>query len=293
MNAEASAGGTSLRVGLVQMCSSRNAEENVAEAVRGIREAAGKGATYVQTPEFTTLMEMSSKRLFAETRPEENDEVIARFKGVARELGIHVHIGSMGVLVAPDKIANRSLLIAPDGETVGRYDKIHMFDAALGGTDNFRESKNFRPGTQAVVADMGGTAVGMTVCYDVRFPQLYRALAKAGASIIAVPSAFTQQTGDAHWHTLLRARAIETGAFVLAAAQTGHHECGRDTYGHSLVISPWGEVVADGGVQTSVIVCDVQLSEVAAARRRMPSLEHDRPFEVSVGASDSGTGRPV
>jgi deaminated glutathione amidase len=290
MSEATTASGESMRVGLVQMCSSRNAEENVAEALRGVREAAAKGATYVQTPEFTTLMEMSSKRLFGETRPEENDPAIARFKSLARELGIHLHIGSLGVLVAADKIANRSLLIAPDGEIAGRYDKIHMFDAALGGTDNFRESKNFRPGTQAVVASMGGTTIGLTVCYDVRFPHLYRALAKAGASMIAVPSAFTQQTGDAHWHTLLKARAIETGTYVVAAAQAGHHECGRDTYGHSVVISPWGEVVADGGVQTSVIVCDVQFSEVVAARRRMPSLEHDRPFDVVV-TPPAGGGR--
>lgn len=282
---------TRLRIGLVQMCSSRSVDGNVADATRGIREAAAKGASYVQTPEFTVLMEMSSKRLFAETKPEENNPAIAHFKTLARDLGITVHIGSMGVLVAPDRIANRSYLVAPDGRMVS-YDKIHMFDAALGGTDNFRESKNFQPGTRAVVAAMdGGTGdgaadgsgarLGLTVCYDLRFPGLYRAVAQAGAGVIAVPSAFTRQTGDAHWHALLKARAIETGAFVLAAAQTGSHECGRETYGHSLVVSPWGEVVADGGVQPSVIVCDIDLGEVVAARRRMPSLEHDRPFEVS------------
>ena len=281
---------TKLRIGLVQMCSSRSVDGNVADATRGIREAAARGAAYVQTPEFTVLMEMSSKRLFAETRPEENNPAIAHFKSLARDLGISVHIGSMGVLVAPDRIANRSYLFAPDGR-MASYDKIHMFDAALGGTDNFRESKNFQPGSKAVVTALespggseggsGGGKLGLTVCYDLRFPGLYRAVAQAGAGIIAVPSAFTRQTGDAHWHTLLKARAIETGAFVIAAAQTGSHECGRETYGHSLVVSPWGEVLVDGGVQPSVVVSDIDLSEVAAARRRMPSLEHDRPFEVS------------
>ena len=271
---------TKLRIGLVQMCSSRSVDGNVADATAGIREAAGKGATYVQTPEFTVLMEMSSKRLFAETKPEANNAAIAHFASLARDLGITVHIGSMGVLVAPDKIANRSYLLAPDGRRTS-YDKVHMFDAALGGGDNFRESKNFAAGTRAVVADTAaGARLGLSVCYDLRFPGLYRALAKAGAGLIAVPSAFTRQTGDAHWHTLLKARAIECGAFVLAAGQTGHHECGRETYGHSLVVSPWGEVVADGGVQPGVIVTDIDVAEVAAVRGRMPSLEHDRPFEV-------------
>lgn len=273
-------GGRLLRIGLVQMCSSRTIDENVEAATRGIREAAERGARYVQTPEFTTLMEMQSKRLFAETKPEENNPVIAHFRGLARDLGIHVHIGSMGVLVAPDKIANRSYLFAPDGRTTARYDKIHMFDAALGGRDNFRESKNFAAGQAGVVAHMGLATVGLTVCYDIRFPGLYRGLAKAGAGILAVPSAFTQQTGAVHWHTLLKARAIETGSWVLAAAQTGTHECARETYGHSLVVTPWGEVAADGGVDPGVIVTDIDLDEVDAARRRMPSLEHDRPFDI-------------
>jgi deaminated glutathione amidase len=280
-----------LRVGLVQMCSSRSEEANVADATRAIREAAGRGATYVQTPEFTTLMEMQSKRLFAETKPEENNAVLAHFASLARELAIHVHIGSMGVLVAPDKIANRSYLFAPDGAIAGRYDKIHMFDAALGGRDNFRESKNFAAGNAAVVARLGGSSLGMTVCYDLRFPGLYRALAQAGAGIIAIPSAFTRQTGEAHWHALMKARAIETGAWVLAAAQTGDHECGRQTYGHSLVVSPWGDVVADGGIQTSVIITDIELGAVDSTRARMPSLEHDRAFDVVRASTGPAEGR--
>lgn len=269
-----------LRIGLVQMCSTRAIDENVAAATQGIREAAGRGATYIQTPEFTTLMEMQSKRLFAETKPEENNAVLAHFSGLARELGVHVHIGSMSVLVAGDKLANRAYLFAPDGTKTASYDKIHMFDAAVGGRDTFRESKNYAAGDVAVVAPVGDAAVGLTICYDIRFPGLYRDLAKAGAQILAVPSAFTQQTGGVHWHTLLKARAIETGSWVVAAAQTGTHECVRETYGHSLVVSPWGEVVADGGVNRSVIVTEIDLGDVAAARRRMPSLEHDRPFEV-------------
>ena len=282
-----------LRVGLVQMCSSRNVAENLAEASRAIRTAAAKGARYVQTPEFTVLMEMQSKRLFAETKPEAENPALAELKTLARDLGIHLHLGSMGILVEPGRIANRSYLIGPDGRVAASYDKIHMFDAALGGGDNFRESKNFAAGGRAVVADMTGARLGMTVCYDLRFAGLYRALAKAGAELIAVPSAFTRQTGEAHWHTLLKARAVETGAFVLAAAQTGSHACGRDTYGHSLVVSPWGEVVAEGGVQTSVIVADIQLQEVESARRRMPSLEHDRPFEVVQAPADRDLERPL
>ena len=284
--------GGRLRIGLVQMCASRTVADNVDAASRGIQEAAGRGATYIQTPEFTTLMEMQSKRLFAETKPEENNPVIAHFGGLARDLGVHVHIGSMGVLVEPDKIANRSYLFAPDGAKTAHYDKIHMFDAAVGGRDNFRESKNFVAGSAGVVAPLGGSCIGLTICYDVRFPGLYRGLAKAGAQIIAVPSAFTRQTGDAHWHTLLKARAIETGSFIVAAAQTGTHECARETYGHSLVVSPWGEVVADAGVATSVIVVDIDLDDVATARRRMPSLEHDHPFEIAPARPRADAGAP-
>ena len=279
-----------LRVGLVTMCATRDVDENVADATALVRQAAAQGATYIQTPEFTTLMEMQSTKLFAATKPEENNPALAQFQALARELKIWLHIGSMGVLVgggidsagnaSPAKIANRSFLISPAGVIVARYDKIHMFDAALGGGENFRESKNFAPGSEAVVVELPQTTLGLSVCYDLRFPGLYRALAKGGAQILAIPSAFARQTGDVHWHALLKARAIESGAYVLASAQGGKHACGRETYGHAIIIGPWGEVIAEGGVNPSVIVADIELGKVAEARGRIPSLEHDRPFEI-------------
>ena len=269
-----------LRVGLLTMCATRDVDENVADASKLIRQAAAEGATYIQTPEFTTLMEMNSAKLFAATKPEENNPVLAHFQSLARELKIWLHIGSMGVLVKPDKIANRSFLISPEGTIAARYDKIHMFDAALGAGQSFRESKNFLPGAEGVVVELPQTTLGLTVCYDLRFPGLYRALAKAGAQILAVPAAFERLTGEVHWHPLIKARAIESGAYVLAAAQGGKHACGRETYGHAIIVSPWGEVIAEGGIQPSVMVADIQLGKVAEARGRIPSLEHDRPFET-------------
>ena len=274
-----------LRVGLVTMRASRDEAENVADATKLVRQAAAEGATYIQTPEFTTLMEMQSAKLFAATRPEANNPALAHFQALARELEIWLHIGSMGVLVkdahgGPDKLANRSFLISPQGAVVARYDKIHMFDAALGAGQNFRESKNFQPGAEAVIVELPQTTLGLTVCYDLRFPGLFRALAKGGAQILAVPAAFERQTGEVHWHPLLKARAIESGAYILAAAQGGKHACGRETYGHSIIISPWGEVIAEGGVEPSVTVADIELGKVAEVRGRIPSLEHDRPFEI-------------
>ncbi|HWB46824.1 MAG TPA: carbon-nitrogen hydrolase family protein [Hyphomicrobiaceae bacterium] len=270
----------SFRVGLVQMCSGRSVEKNLSDAAALIREAAGKGAQYVQTPEITTLMETERARLFAAIGPQEDNPAVAHFSALARELGIWLHVGSMAVLLPSGKIANRSLLFSPVGALEATSDKIHMFDVELPGGESYRESKNYEAGSTAVLADLPWGRLGMTVCYDLRFPHLYRTLAKAGADFLAIPSAFTVKTGEAHWHVLLRARAIENGCFVFAAAQTGHHESGRETYGHSLVISPWGEVLAEGGVHPSVIVCDVQSAEVGEARRRIPSLQHDRPFQV-------------
>ena len=271
----------SFRVGLVQMCTGRDVARNLADLSRLVREAAANGAQYVQTPEVSVLMEMDRARLFVETRPEEGNPAIAHCQALARELGIWLHLGSMGILVKPDKIANRSFLFSPDGRIAARYDKIHMFDVQLPDGETYRESRNFEPGRQAMLTRLPWGTLGLTICYDVRFPQLYRALAKGGASFIAVPSAFTVPTGKAHWQTLLRARAIETQCFIFAAAQAGEHENGRRTYGHSLVVAPWGEILAEAeDVQPSVIIADIELGAVDDARRRVPSLQHDRPFDV-------------
>ncbi len=274
----------SFRVGLVQMCSGRDVERNLADAGALIREAAGKGARYVQTPEITTLMEMDRGRLFAAVRPEDGNPAVVRFAGLARELGIWLHVGSMAVLLGNGKIANRSLLFSPDGSIAARFDKVHMFDVELPGGESYRESRNYQAGSAGVLAKLPWGSLGLTVCYDLRFPHLYRALAKAGADFLAIPSAFTRQTGEAHWHVLVRARAIENGSFVFAAAQAGRHESGRETYGHSLIVSPWGDVIAEADAQVGIIVADVAPDEVEMARRRIPSLRHDRPFEIGCAA---------
>src|SRR5690606_38552138 len=291
MRMPAAGASSTFRAGLVQMCTGRDVARNLDELSRLVREAAAAGANYVQTPEVSVLMERDRARLFVETRPEEGNPAIAHCQALARELGIWLHLGSMGVLVKPDKIANRSYLFTPEGRIAARYDKIHMFDVELPGGESYRESRNFEPGSKAVLADLPWGILGMTICYDMRFPALYRALAKAGAQMIAVPSAFTVPTGQAHWHALLRARAIETQCFILAAAQAGTHESGRVTYGHSIIISPWGEVLAEAdGAQPSVILADIDLEAVEEARRRVPSLQHDRPFEVVKAAAPAHTG---
>ncbi len=268
------------RVGLVQMCSGRDVAKNVASATELVREAAAGGAQYVQTPEMTTLMELERPRLLAAARPEEGNPALVHFQELAREIGIWLHIGSMPILLAGGKLANRSFVIAPDGGIAARYDKIHMFDIDLGGGESYTESANYEPGHRAVLADLPWGQIGLTICYDLRFPLLYRALARAGARFLAVPAAFTRPTGMAHWHTLLRARAIESQAFVFAAAQGGMHENGRETFGHSLAISPWGEILGEGDVHPAVIFADVELQLLEDVRRRVPSLQHDRDFEV-------------
>lgn len=271
---------TRLRAGLVQMTACRDVGANVATACALIRQAASEGATYVQTPEVTTLMELDRERLFAAIAPEARSAPLATFRALAEELGIWLHIGSMAVAVDGDRLANRSLIIRPDGAIAARYDKIHMFDVDLPNGESYKESRNYAPGSSAVVADLPWGRIGLTICYDLRFPCLHRALAQAGAVMIAGPAAFTKTTGEAHWHTLLRARAIEAQCYVLAAAQTGMHEIGRATYGHSLIVSPWGEIVAEAGDEPGVVVADIDLAEVAAVRSRVPSLQHDRTFTV-------------
>ena len=268
------------RAALVQMRCGRTPEPNLDAAEALIRQAASGGADYILTPENTSLMELSTRKLFASIQPEEGNPAVERFRALAKELGVWLHIGSIAVRLSDSKAANRSLLMTPQGEIAARYDKIHMFDVDLPGGESYRESKNFQSGDKAVLADLPWGRLGLTTCYDLRFPALYRSLAKAGADFLSVPSAFTKQTGEAHWHVLLRARAIETGCFVFAAAQGGDHEVGRATYGHSLIVSPWGEVVSEAGVEPDVIFADIDPALVSDARSRIPSLRHDRAFEA-------------
>lgn len=262
----------------VQLRAGREVQPNVDLAVSLIEEAAVAGAQFVTTPENTSLMEAKSALLFEKTVTEADDLALAAFRAVAVSKKIWTLIGSLPIKIAADKLANRSFLIAPDGSIAARYDKIHMFDVDLGGGESYRESKNFAPGAEAVTADLPWGRLGMSVCYDLRFPHLYRAIAKAGSDFLIVPSAFTRPTGEAHWHVLLRARAIESGAYVLAPAQGGRHENGRETYGHSLIVAPWGEIIAEAGTEPCVVMAEIDPAKVADARSRVPSLTHDRTF---------------
>jgi hypothetical protein len=271
---------SAFKVGLVQMRSGVDPQANLATALAAIEEAARVGAAYVLTPEMTNIMEIKRDRLFATIADEGLDPTLAAIREAARKLSIYIHIGSLAVKASPEKAANRSFLIDRRGDVVARYDKIHMFDVDLANGESYRESRNYRAGELAVVADLPWGRLGVTVCYDLRFPALYRALAEAGASFLSIPAAFTKQTGEAHWHVLLRARAIENGCFVFAAAQGGKHENGRETFGHSLVVDPWGRILAEGGTAPGVILADVDPAQVAAARSRIPSLLHGRRLEL-------------
>jgi deaminated glutathione amidase len=271
---------SAFKVGLIQMRSGVDPQVNLASALAAIEEAKRAGAAYVLTPEMTNIMEVKRERLLATIVDEEHDPTLAALREAARALSIYVHIGSLAVKASPDKAANRSFLIDRRGDIIARYDKIHMFDVDLANGESYRESRSYRPGDLAVVADLPWGRLGVTVCYDLRFPALYRALAEVGASFFSIPSAFTRQTGEAHWHVLIRARAIENGAFVFAAAQGGKHENGRETFGHSLVVDPWGRVLAEGGTEPGVIIADIDPAQVTAARSRIPSLLHGRRFEL-------------
>lgn len=268
------------RAALIQMRSGRSVEANVGAAEAMIREAAAAGAQYIQTPEVTTAMDTDRATLRAAAAPDVSGPALERFKSLAAELKIWLHIGSMGVM-AGDKIANRSYVISPEGDVVATYDKIHLFDVALANGETYRESDNFVAGSEAVVAGLPWGGLGLTICYDLRFPALHQALVRAGASFIAIPAAFTRPTGEAHWHTLVRARAIETQCFVFAAAQGGRHEHGRETYGHSLIVSPWGQVLAEGGTEPGIIAAEIDTAEVGAVRGRIPCLSHGRAFKVT------------
>jgi len=268
------------KAAMIQMRSGLSPAANSDEAVRMIGEAKSAGADYVLTPEMTNILAAKREQLFSVVVEEEADPSLATLREVARKLGIYVHIGSLAIRISPDRAANRSFLVGPKGDILARYDKIHMFDVDLAGGESYRESRNYRPGELAVLADLPWGRLGLTVCYDLRFPALYRALAEAGATMLAIPSAFTRQTGEAHWHVLMQARAIENGSFVFAAAQGGQHENGRDTYGHSLIVDPWGSIIAEGGTEPGVIMAEINPAEVASARARIPSLQHGRRFEI-------------
>jgi predicted amidohydrolase len=265
----------------VQMRSGRDPLANRDAAVALVREAAESGADYVQTPEMTSLVERQRSRLFELVGSEEDDATLAALREIAVERGIFVHIGSIAVK-AGDKIANRAYLIDRSGTVVASYDKIHMFDVDLPNGESWRESATFSGGDRAVLAETPWGLLGLTICYDVRFAALYRALAEHGASFLSAPACFTRQTGEAHWQVLHRARAIETGSFMISAAQGGRHEDGRETFGHSVIIDPWGRVLAEAGSEPGIILAEIDVGLVADARKRIPTLEHGRTFRVEI-----------
>ncbi|SLN10211.1 carbon-nitrogen hydrolase family protein [Oceanibacterium hippocampi] len=268
--------GQSFTAACVQINGSADWRENLEATSALIREAKLGGADLVATPEVTNMLG-GGRRTREEARPQDDDPSLASYRTLAAELKIWLLLGSLTLKKQDDeRLANRSFLIGPDGAIAASYDKIHMFDVALENGETHRESKNFAPGDTAVLADLPWGRLGLSVCYDVRFPHLYRRLAKGGADILSVPAAFTRTTGEAHWHVLLRARAIENGAFVIAPAQCGSHADGRQTYGHSLIVAPWGEVLADGGTEPGLILATIETGEIGKARRRVPSLENDR-----------------
>lgn len=243
-----------------------------------VREARRAGADFVLLPENVSMLEPIGRLLIEKALPEEAHPALAAFIELACATGVWLLIGSLAIKAPDGRVASRSLLVDPRGQIVARYDKIHMFDVDLGSGERYRESATIAPGAHAVLADTPWGALGLSVCYDLRFPHLYRRMAQQGAAYLAIPSAFTRTTGRAHWHVLQRARAIENGAFVFAPAQCGTHAEGRETYGHSLIVDPWGTVLADAGEEPGLIYAEIDPEQVEEARRRVPSLTHDRPF---------------
>jgi len=268
------------RAACVQLRSTDDVAENIRATSDLIREAKAKGAQFIATPENTTLMAPDGGAKLERSFDEAHDPALPAFTALAEELGVWLLIGSLAIKVSDTKTANRSFLIDPKGRIAARYSKIHLFDVDLPSGEKYRESNTVAGGDAATLVETPFGKIGMTICYDLRFPQLYRALAQKGAFLLTVPSAFTETTGKAHWHVLLRARAIENGAFVLAPAQGGTHANGRKTYGHSLIVAPWGEILAEGGTEPGVIVADIDPAAVTDARSRVPSLQHDRPYKT-------------
>jgi predicted amidohydrolase len=272
----------------IQMCSGVDPARNATDMARLVRDAANQGAVYVQTPEMTGAVQKDRQGLMAVLKGEADDVIVSTAQELARELGIHVHVGSTAIVLDDGKIANRGFLFAPGGQRICTYDKIHMFDVDLDNGESWRESAVYRAGGEARVADLPFAKLGFAICYDVRFPSLFRTEAVAGAEVLTVPAAFTRQTGEAHWEVLLRARAIENGAFLIAAAQAGAHEDGRETFGHSMIIDPWGKVLASaGGSGETIVIADIDIEQVKAARGKIPNLKNARDFTLDTVAAEA------
>ncbi|KZL29615.1 carbon-nitrogen hydrolase family protein [Pseudovibrio sp. Ad37] len=272
---------TSFVAACVQMRTGRNPLENLDVCEALIREAAAEGAVYVQTPEMTNVLERSRKAQLAASSFESDDPFLKQLGLLAGELNIWVHIGSLAIRLEDDKLANRGFMISPQGQISARYDKIHMFDVDLPNGESWRESESYSAGNVSPVIDLGVAKLGMAICYDIRQPALFREQSKAGAQVLTGPAAFTKQTGEAHWHVLQRARAIENGAFVVTAAQGGTHEDDRQTYGHSLMVDPWGKVIAElDHDEPGVLLGELEMAKVDEARRRIPAIENAREFSV-------------
>ena len=284
----------SFKAAAIQMCSGVDPKTNADAMERLVREAAAQGAVYVQTPEMTGAIQKDRDVLRAGLKDEKGDIIVLTAAKLARELGIYVHVGSTAIARPDGKIANRGFLFAPDGDRICTYDKIHMFDVDLDNGESWRESSAYEPGTDARVAELPMATFGFAICYDVRFPSLFRTEAVAGAQVLTVPAAFTKQTGEAHWEVLLRARAIENGAFLIAAAQGGVHEDGRETFGHSIIIDPWGNVLAvAGGAGEEIIFAEIDPSAVAAARGKIPNLKNARDFNLDTVRGGAAAGGSV
>jgi len=272
---------SNLKVACIQTNSKSDPNINIREVSSLIRAARSNGAELITTPEVVGMLEPNREKALNKAQPENYHGVLREFRALSRDLAIWLLIGSISIKLSNGKLANRSFLINPDGQIIARYTKIHMFDVEVNDGSIYRESATYQPGTSACLARTPWGLVGLTVCYDIRFPALYRDLAKAGAKIIFIPSAFTEVTGEAHWHILQRARAIENGCFIVSAAQTGMHEQNRKTFGHSIIVDPWGNILADANKDVGFITADLDLNLVDEVRKKIPSLTHDREYSKS------------
>ena len=271
----------------VTMRSGREPAANRDAAARMIREAAAAGADFVQTPEITNICDRNKAAILEKTVTEDRDETLAALREVARETRVTLQIGSLALRSTGERLANRGFMIGPDGSVLASYDKVHLFDVDLPNGESWRESNSYDGGSSAPVVETALGPIGMSICYDVRFAGLYRALAEAGAEILTAPACFTRQTGEAHWQVLQRARAIETGSFMISAAQAGTHEDGRETWGHSIIVDPWGRVLAEGGAEPGLVMAKIDRALVTDARARIPTLKNGRPFRVEVRKADA------